>query len=312
MGEGWGGGGLRDALDSSRQSATPPQPFPIKGRGFIACRLFGSGGSVGGPCLYSPHPQPLPWKGRDFVAHHCVLAGATRSMTLAGSSKIGRGRLAVAAFMLHLVGPGVELVLGAIVLLRLAAGGKPRQSGERDSDPASISIPVPRHARRSDLPARNQRQRRGFWKAPDDRCLNGRVAQGRRARPAPAPITAETAYSAVPGSAILRCCSASIAAGVTWAVATCGLFFQPETTWPSPAIIASQPSLATSAGSSFSSRADLGVHHVGALEEFGLGRARHQAGDRDAAVLELVAQRVGEAVDEGLGAVVDRLEACRA
>jgi hypothetical protein len=36
-------------------------------------------------------------------------------------------------------------------------------------------------------------------------------------------------------------------------------------------------------------RADLGVHHVGALEEFGVGGAGLEAGDGDSGVLELVA-----------------------
>ena len=75
--------------------------------------------------------------------------------------------------------------------------------------------------------------------------------------------------------------------------------------------MASKPILATSAGSSFFACADLGVQHVGALEELGLGRARHQAGHGDAGVLQLVAQREGEGVDERLGAVVDRLEGAR-
>src|SRR5919202_330418 len=55
-----------------------------------------------------------------------------------------------------------------------------------------------------------------------------------------------------PGSAFLRCCSASTPAGVTEATAVCSLFFQPLTTSPSPLIMASKPVLATSAGSSFS------------------------------------------------------------
>ena len=54
---------------------------------------------------------------------------------------------------------------------------------------------------------------------------------------------------------------------------------------------------------------DFGIHHVGPIEKFGFSRARHQRGDRDAfLILQLVAERVGEAVDEGFGAVVDRLE----
>ena len=55
--------------------------------------------------------------------------------------------------------------------------------------------------------------------------------------------------------------------------------------------------------------ADRRVLHLGALEEFGVGRARHQAGDGDGGVLQLVAKRHAEAVEKSLGAVVDRLEA---
>lgn len=36
--------------------------------------------------------------------------------------------------------------------------------------------------------------------------------------------------------------------------------------------------------------ADLGVHHVGPLEERGVGRPRHQGGDRHPGVLQLGAQ----------------------
>ena len=46
-------------------------------------------------------------------------------------------------------------------------------------------------------------------------------------------------WSAEPGSAILRCCLARVSAGVTLAAADMSLFFQPETTSPSPFIIAS-------------------------------------------------------------------------
>ena len=53
--------------------------------------------------------------------------------------------------------------------------------------------------------------------------------------------------------------------------------------------------------------ADLGVHHVSALKELCLGRARHQAGDGDTAILHLVAQGIGKGVEERLGGVVDRL-----
>ena len=31
---------------------------------------------------------------------------------------------------------------------------------------------------------------------------------------------------------------------------------------------------------------DLGIEHIGALEEIGLGRTRHEAGDRDARILQ--------------------------
>ncbi len=54
---------------------------------------------------------------------------------------------------------------------------------------------------------------------------------------------------------------------------------------------------------------DLGIEHIGALEEPRFGRAGHQAGHRDVGVLEFVAQREGKTVHEGLGAVVDGLEA---
>src|SRR3954469_13649418 len=43
----------------------------------------------------------------------------------------------------------------------------------------------------------------------------------------------------VPGSAILRCCSARTDAGVTFAIVVWTLFFQPATTSPSPFIMAS-------------------------------------------------------------------------
>src|SRR5207237_3821555 len=56
-----------------------------------------------------------------------------------------------------------------------------------------------------------------------------------------------------PGAAVLRCCSASTLSGTTLAIAALTLFFQPATTWYWPFFIASQPSLATSAGEAFSS-----------------------------------------------------------
>src|SRR3712207_306474 len=52
---------------------------------------------------------------------------------------------------------------------------------------------------------------------------------------------------------------------------------------------------------------DLGVHHIGALEEFGLGRPRHEAGHRNSGVLHLVAERERKRVDKGFRAIVDRL-----
>ena len=54
--------------------------------------------------------------------------------------------------------------------------------------------------------------------------------------------------------------------------------------------------------------ADLGVRHVGALEELGVHGAGHQHGDGHVRLLQLVAQGKGEAVHKGFGAVVDRLE----
>lgn len=54
---------------------------------------------------------------------------------------------------------------------------------------------------------------------------------------------------------------------------------------------------------------DIGVEHVGTGEKLGLGRARHQGGQGHALlVLQLVAQRLGEIVDEGFGRVIDRVE----
>ncbi|MET4023391.1 hypothetical protein ABIC10_008532 [Bradyrhizobium sp. S3.2.12] len=51
---------------------------------------------------------------------------------------------------------------------------------------------------------------------------------------------------AVPGSAILRCCLASISFGVTLATVVWILFFSPVTISESPRSIASKPALATS------------------------------------------------------------------
>jgi hypothetical protein len=58
-------------------------------------------------------------------------------------------------------------------------------------------------------------------------------------------------------------------------------------------------------------RAHLGVQHAGPRKELGVRGARHQAGHRDARVLELVAQRRRERIDKRLGPVVNRLEATR-
>lgn len=58
-------------------------------------------------------------------------------------------------------------------------------------------------------------------------------------------------FRAEPGSAIFRCFSANIPAGVTLAIADWILFFQPETTSPSPLIMESNPVFATSADHPF-------------------------------------------------------------
>ena len=56
---------------------------------------------------------------------------------------------------------------------------------------------------------------------------------------------------------------------------------------------------------------DLGIEHVGSLEELRLGGARHQASDGDAAVGDLGAQGEGEGIKERLGGVVDGLVSTR-
>jgi len=53
-------------------------------------------------------------------------------------------------------------------------------------------------------------------------------------------------------------------------------------------------------------RADVGIHHIGAPEEFGFGCARHQTGHGHIGFLQLFLQRVGEGIEKGFGAVVDR------
>jgi hypothetical protein len=50
--------------------------------------------------------------------------------------------------------------------------------------------------------------------------------------------TPHTQLLAEPGAAVFRCCSASMPAGVTLAIAVCSLFCHPLTTSPSPFIIA--------------------------------------------------------------------------
>ena len=115
----------------------------------------------------------------------------------------------------------------------------------------------------------------------------------------------------LPGSAILRCCSASTPAGVTSAIAACSLFFQPVTTSPSPFIIASKPVLATSAGSSFLRWPTL-VSSMSARSKNSVSVA---PGIRQVTVTPVsfssCAQRERERVEERLGAVVDRLEGAR-
>src|SRR6478672_8417862 len=54
--------------------------------------------------------------------------------------------------------------------------------------------------------------------------------------------------------------------------------------------------------------ADFRIHEVGPLEELRFGRAGHEARDRNIRILQLVPQRERKGVDEGFGAVVDRLE----
>src|SRR4051812_812624 len=70
------------------------------------------------------------------------------------------------------------------------------------------------------------------------------------------PMGCTSAYSgwlclAVPGSASLRCASATACAGSTFELMTCSLLFQPATTSASPLSMASKPTRATIAGSSF-------------------------------------------------------------
>jgi hypothetical protein len=55
-------------------------------------------------------------------------------------------------------------------------------------------------------------------------------------------------------------------------------------------------------------RPDMGVRHIGAIKEIRFRGARHQTGDRDTPIFQLVAECDGEGVQERLGPVVDRLE----
>ncbi len=82
----------------------------------------------------------------------------------------------------------------------------------------------------------------GWGEAPGDKVLS---LPPRLSPPLPLPagegiiLLFSQASLPDPGSAILRCCSASTPAGVTLAIADCSLFFQPLTTSPSPFCIAS-------------------------------------------------------------------------
>ena len=100
---------------------------------------------------------------------------------------------------------------------------------------------------------------------------------------------------ALPGSASLRCFSASTCEGVSFDMATVTLFFSPATTF----------GLALEHGLESDVRhvcrvhlvfrgSHLGVQHTGALEEFSVGDSWHQTGQRDRRVLQLIAQRGDE------------------
>jgi hypothetical protein len=56
---------------------------------------------------------------------------------------------------------------------------------------------------------------------------------------------------------------------------------------------------------------DFGVHHIGAAEEFRVGRARHEAGDSYFRILELIAEGEREGIEECFGAIINGLERAR-
>ena len=139
----------------------------------------------------------------------------------------------------------------------------------------------------------------------------GRFHQARLTQ-APVAVNREVVAADPPRSRVRPsggACAALALSGMSRPARPCSLVDNDaETTRSSPAISASNPSRATSAGSSLSPGADLGVEHVGALEELGVGRSGHQRRDRHVGVLELVAQRQREGLHERLRRVVDRLE----
>src|SRR6185437_15241883 len=109
------------------------------------------------------------------------------------------------------------------------------------------------------------------------------------------------------GSAIFRCCSARTAEGVTVAIADCSLLLNPATTSPSPAIMALNPMRATSAGSCFFSVPTwVSIMSARWKNSVSVG---HQTGDGHARVFQLIAQRPGKGIDEGLRTVVHSLKA---
>ncbi len=112
----------------------------------------------------------------------------------------------------------------------------------------------------------------------------------------------------MPGSAILRCCSASTPAGVTMRHRDLKLVLHAR----DDIALAIHHRLESDARD-FGGirlvllRADLRIHQIRALEELGIGDARHETGHGHARVLELIAKRPGERIDERFRAVVDRL-----
>ncbi len=105
--------------------------------------------------------------------------------------------------------------------------------------------------------------------------------------------------------------SASTPDGRMSAIAVCSLFSQPVTTSPSPFSIASKPSVATWARSSFLLEPIL-VSVMSARAKKSVSVAPgNEAGHRDVVVLQFVAQREGEGVEERLARVIDRLVGAR-